>query len=264
MTAKKNAITTKKQAAKKKDNPAGQKAPFPKDISPMLATLIDEPFDEPGWIYEVKWDGYRAIAYLNKGKVHLSSRNNKSFDEKFYPVYDALAALGIDAVLDGEVIVANDAGISNFGNLQNWRSEADGNLQFYVFDILWLNGYSLLSLPLSERREILLDTISDTDTIHVSKAFSSTGTEFFEAAKQMKLEGIMAKKESSLYTPGDRTRDWLKIKVSKRHEVVIGASPKTKALPNHSALCWWAFLIRENCNTPVKLVPAFPISYKGK
>jgi len=231
-------VATKKSKAVKTDgilrkssfhaNAAGKKTAFPKNISPMLATLVDQPIEEPGWIYEVKWDGYRAIAYIKSGKVHLSSRNNKSFDEKFYPVFDALKKIKADVVLDGEVIVANDSGISNFGLLQNWRSEADGNLQFYVFDILWLNGKSLMSLPLSERRSILLQTITDSDLVHVSKTFAASGSEFFEAARQMNLEGIMAKKSSSLYLPGERTRDWLKIKVNKRHEVVIGGFTKNE------------------------------------
>src|SRR4051812_24905969 len=85
-------------------------SPFPTGISPMLATLVDKPFDEPGWIYEVKWDGYRAIAYLNNGSIDIRSRNNKSFNEKFYPVFDALKKWKINAVVDGEIIVVNEKG----------------------------------------------------------------------------------------------------------------------------------------------------------
>ena len=94
----------------------------------MLATLVDKPFDEPGWLYEVKWDGYRAIIYLKNGEVEMRSRNNKSFNEKFYAIYNALQQWKINAVLDGEIIVINEKGISNFSNLQNWRSEADGDI----------------------------------------------------------------------------------------------------------------------------------------
>src|ERR1044072_7492254 len=78
------------------------KSEFPKNITPMLATLVDKPFDEEGWLYEVKWDGYRAIAYLNKGEINICSRNNKSFNEKFYPIYNALLQWKINAVVDGE------------------------------------------------------------------------------------------------------------------------------------------------------------------
>ena len=91
----------------------GKKATFPADIKPMLATLVDKPFDEPGWMYEVKWDGYRAIGYVNKGEAERRSRNNKSFDEKFYPVLEALKKSGLDAVVDGEIVVLNDKGVTS-------------------------------------------------------------------------------------------------------------------------------------------------------
>jgi len=220
-------------ASKKKIEPKGTgvKAKFPATLSPMLATLVDKPFDAENWLYEVKWDGYRAIAHLNKGKVELKSRNNKSFNEKFYPVYEALKDLQMNVVLDGEIIVSSDEGVSNFGELQNWRSEADGRLRYYVFDVLWLNGYSLLDLPLRIRREKLTAIIPEHETIRVSQTFDSTGTEFFKAASNMKLEGIMAKKADSIYEPGIRTKDWLKIKSARRHEVVIGGYTQNEGSP---------------------------------
>jgi bifunctional non-homologous end joining protein LigD len=221
---KKSASTKsrKQRVEKKKDLTEGKKAPFPKTFRPMLATLVDKPFDEPGWLYEIKWDGYRAIAMINKGEVNLISRNNKSFNEKFYPVVDALKKLDINAVIDGEVVVLNKKGIANFGALQNWRSEADGDLFYYVFDIMWLNGYSLKHLPLIKRKEILKETLPDENIIRFSESFHATATEFLESVAKLEMEGIMAKKEDSVYIEGDRTREWLKIKANKRHEVVIG------------------------------------------
>jgi bifunctional non-homologous end joining protein LigD len=205
----------------------GKKSPLPKNVKPMLATLVDEPFDEEGWLYEVKWDGYRAIAILNDDKVELSSRNEKSFNGKFYPVYNALKELGLNAVLDGEIIVADNKGLSNFGNLQNWRSEADGILIYYVFDLLWLNGYSIMQLPLAERRDLLRTIIpGNNEFIKLSENFNATGTEFFKLAEQTGLEGIIAKKAASTYSPGIRSKEWLKIKTSKRQEVVIGGFTK--------------------------------------
>ncbi len=116
---------------------AGQKkSKFPEKIAPMLATLVNEPFDKPGWTYEVKWDGYRAIAFINKGEVEISSRNSKSFNDKFYPVYEELKTWKINAVIDGEIVSINEKGIADFSSLQGWRSEAEGELVFYVFDIL--------------------------------------------------------------------------------------------------------------------------------
>lgn len=212
----------KERVEKKKNLTEGKKAPFPKTFRPMLATLVDKPFDEPGWFYEIKWDGYRAVAMINKGKVSLISRNNKSFNEKFYPVVGALKKWDINAVIDGEVVVLDKKGIANFGALQNWRSEADGDLFYYVFDIMWLNGYSLKHLPLIKRKEILKETLPEENIIRLSESFDATATEFLESVAKLGMEGIMAKKEDSLYIEGDRTREWLKIKANKRHEVVIG------------------------------------------
>src|SRR4029079_13409941 len=170
-----------------------KKTPMPHDLKSMLATLVDTPFDEPGWLYEVKWDGYRVLLYLNNGGVEMRSRNNKSFNEKFYPIHEALSQWKINAVIDGEIIVANDQGISNFGNLQNWRSEADGELIFYLFDVLWLEGYDLTQLPLSQRKEILRSITPSIHGIRLSESFDAGATEFFEVAKKIQLEGIIAK-----------------------------------------------------------------------
>jgi bifunctional non-homologous end joining protein LigD len=200
-----------------------KKSAFPSGIKPMLATLVDQPFDEQGWVYEVKWDGYRALAFINNGGVELVSRNNKTFNEKFYPICKILQQWEINAVLDGEILVLNDKGISNFGQLQNWRSEADGELVYYVFDLLWYEGKSLMELPLIQRQAVLKETLPvDDDRIRLSKVFSASGIEFFDAAQRMDLEGIIAKKADSTYSPNIRSKEWLKIKVNKRQEVVIG------------------------------------------
>ena len=195
---------------------------MPRDLQPMLATLVSKPFDEPGWIFEVKWDGYRSIIYLNNYEVEMRSRNNKSFNEKFYSIYDTLKQWKINAVLDGEIIVADQKGISDFSKLQGWRSEADGTLIFYVFDILWLDGCDLMQLPLTRRKEILRSVAPGKDNIRISESFDAGATEFFEVARKMNLEGIIAKKADSKYFPGQRSKDWLKIKTGKRQEVVIG------------------------------------------
>jgi bifunctional non-homologous end joining protein LigD len=207
-------MQTKKAVSKKRS--------FPKNILPMLATLVNEPFDKAGWMYEVKWDGYRALAFVDNGKVELQSRNSKSFNEKFYPVTEQLKQLKKRLIIDGEVVVLNEQGISDFGMLQNWRSEADGELYFYVFDILWLDDKNLTALPLSERKKILAKTIKEQGLIRVSQVFEESGLEFFEAAKAMGLEGIIAKKNDSTYLPGLRSPEWLKIKSNKRQEMVIG------------------------------------------
>jgi bifunctional non-homologous end joining protein LigD len=200
----------------------GNLSKFPEDIQPMLATLVDKPVDEEGWQYEIKWDGYRALGYINEGNVDIKSRNNKSFNEKFYSIFNALKQWKINAVVDGEIAVLNEKGIPDFSYLQAWRSEADGHLVFYLFDILWLDGIDLMNLPLNERREILKSIAPQNDIIKLSETFDATGKEFFEIADKMGLEGIMAKKESSVYTPGLRTKEWLKIKTEKHQEAIIG------------------------------------------
>ena len=204
------------------------KSKVPANIKPMKATLVDEPFDEPGWLFEVKWDGYRTIANIQKDEVSLISRNNLPF-EKYYPINDALKKWGMNAVLDGELLVLNDKGISDFGAMQNWRSEADGNLVFYIFDILWYEGKNLMGLPLSERQAVL-QSILPTDNEHIrqSKVFDANGIDFFAAAERMGLEGIIAKKADSVYTSDLRSKEWLKIKVQRRQEVVIAGFTKNE------------------------------------
>jgi len=200
-----------------------QPTPMPKDIEPMLATLVSEPINEAEWVYEMKWDGYRAVAYIKNNKVDICSRNNKSFNQKFYPLHEALEQWNINAVVDGEIVVVNEQGLPDFSGLQLWRSEADGQLFYYLFDILWLDGYSIMHLPLEERKELLKSIIpKGSSHLRFSDIIEDNGDKAFELAKQLHLEGVMAKKSGSIYTIGKRTRDWLKIKTEKRQELVIG------------------------------------------
>lgn len=200
----------------------GVKGAIPENVKPMLATLVNEPFDDPDLAYEVKWDGYRALAYVNNGNVEIASRNNKPFAEKYYPITAAMKEWPVNMVLDGELLVINKKGKADFGALQNWRSEADGDLAYYAFDILWYEGTNVMELPLFERQAILKEVLpTDNDRIRLSQVFTANGAEFFAAAEKMSLEGIMAKRLSSKYVPDSRSKDWLKIKVSQRQEVVI-------------------------------------------
>jgi len=206
------------------ENTANQR--FYEHVEPMLATLVDKPFDDKGWVYEIKWDGYRAVGFLDNNCAELKSRNDKSFNEKFYPIYEALKKLNIRAVVDGEIVVVGNNGQANFGSLQNWRSEADGDLIYYVFDILWYDGHDLKELPLTERKAILRKVLKESDNIQISKDFETSGIEMLDAAKKMGLEGIMAKRKTSSYHIKNRTKEWLKIKANKRQEVVIGGFTK--------------------------------------
>jgi bifunctional non-homologous end joining protein LigD len=201
----------------------GKREPMPKDIEPMLATLVTSPAESGEWVYEMKWDGYRALAYLNGGHVEIRSRNNKSFNDKFYPLHKVMQEWGIHAVIDGELVVVDESGVPDFGGLQLWRSEDDGQLAFYAFDILWLDGYSIMDLPLEERRLILKAVMPPAiPSIRISETIEDSGKEAFRQADQLHLEGVMAKKSGSRYIPGSRSKEWLKIKTEKRQELIIG------------------------------------------
>lgn len=221
-----------KPKAKSKSRPkpkiTGNKQRFYTKVNPMLSTLVEKPVPGDDWLYEIKWDGYRAVAFMNNDKIELKSRNDKSFNEKFYPVYNALKDWNINAVVDGEVVVVDEKGLSNFGALQNWRSDADGDLLYYVFDILWYDGHDLKELKLTERRAILEKLIPKNSLIQFSKNFETDGEAFLKASSKIGLEGIMAKKKDSIYETNQRTRNWLKIKSNKRQEVVIGGYTKNK------------------------------------
>ncbi len=213
---------SKKVKSLLKDLPGKRKAPVPKNIRPMLATLVDEPFQADGWSYEIKWDGYRALAWVDGKKPDLRSRNDNSYADRFYPVFDALKKWPVKAVVDGEIVVVNEKGITSFQQLQNWRSEPNGELIFYVFDILWLDGYDVTGAPLSERRRLLKPLVPAEGIIRFSDNFETNAVEFLNAAAKLGIEGIIAKKNDSEYAINTRSKDWLKIKTGKRHEAVIG------------------------------------------
>jgi bifunctional non-homologous end joining protein LigD len=199
----------------------GKKAPFPSFARPMMASLVEEPFDDPDWIYEIKWDGYRALAFVKKEKVELLSRNNQSFNQKYSGVVDALKKLNLEAVLDGEIVVLNEDGNADFQLLQQWQKTHEGELAYYAFDILWLNGYDLTGLTILERKSILQNLIGPGDTVRYNDHIDGEGKAFFELAVKKGLEGIIAKDSSSQYHINVRSRQWLKIKTHRRQEAVI-------------------------------------------
>lgn len=220
--------TMKTDSSNKEIQEILRKAPIsalPAGLKPMKATLVKEPFDEPGWLYEIKWDGYRAIAVIHKGHCELVSRNNISFDQ-FQPIADELADWKVSAVIDGEIVVLDENGKSDFGAIQNWQRRKGGQLAYNVFDILWLDGHNLTGLPLIQRKTILEAVLPQTILVRLSKAFSTNGIDFFHAAEKAGIEGIMAKKADSVYTANDRSKEWLKVKVERRQEVVIGGFTK--------------------------------------
>lgn len=193
-------------------------------ITPMLAKETDTPFDDEGWIYEIKWDGYRAIAEVSDDDIRLYSRNGNSFNASYPLIVKALEKIKTPAILDGEVVAVDESGKSRFQLLQHYLSDSNYPLQYRVFDILSLNGEDLYELPLISRKELLkklLENAGDSNVIFYSDHIEADGKKFFEAAVKQDLEGVMAKKADSLYTPGLRTSEWLKVKHHKTQEAVI-------------------------------------------
>lgn len=194
-------------------------------IKPMLTTLVDKPFDDSAWIYEIKWDGYRAIAELNDTKVKFYSRNGLSFNDKFPSIVEHLKHLKLKGIFDGEVVYLDEKGRPNFQSLQNILQEkaTSSNLYYYLFDILYLGDKDLRGLPLVERKQILASLLksSSKTPIRYCEHIENKGIEFFQSCVKLGLEGIIAKKKESLYLEGKRTYEWLKIKAHLRQEAII-------------------------------------------
>jgi len=195
--------------------------PMPQAIQPMLATPVKEPFDHPDWIFEVKWDGYRAVAEIRDDDVSLYSRNLISFDRKFFSITEALRKLRFDAVLDGEIVVVDDEGCPDFQRLQHYQDSGSGHLLYYVFDLLYFRGHDLTALPLLRRKELLKKILPSSPKIRFSDHVWREGVLFYNAAKEKGLEGIIAKHSQSVYEAGRRSRQWLKVKTRLTQEAVI-------------------------------------------
>ncbi|RPI73196.1 MAG: DNA ligase D [Ignavibacteriales bacterium] len=188
----------------------------------MLAELTNEVFSDDDWIFEIKWDGYRAVAEINDGEVNLHSRNNILFNQKFYPIVETLKTFDMNVILDGEVVIVDEFGKSSFQLLQNYQKSGKGILVYYVFDIIYLNGFDLTRLPLIRRKEILKKILpEDLANIRYSDHISGDGKNFYKVAEERGLEGILAKKADSKYEPAKRSRNWLKMKTRKTQEAVI-------------------------------------------
>ncbi len=200
-------------------------------IQPMLCMLIDKPFDDAEWLFEIKMDGFRAIAELNGKKVKLYSRNRQSFNERFPHIVDHLASLKLHAILDGEIAAVDDEGVSHFQMLQHYATAQ--HIYYFVFDILYLNGRDLRELPLIERKAILKKVLGKDPLIHYLDHVEKRGKEFFELCKQHGLEGVIGKKREGHYHEGERLREWVKIKVEQRQEVVICGYTSPKKSRKH-------------------------------
>src|SRR5262245_32451015 len=202
---------------------------LPKPLQPMLATLINAPFDDPAWVFEEKWDGFRMVAVIEGGEVTLYSRNGTLVTDRYGPVAAALMALGHDAVIDGELVALDPHGVSRFQLLQN-ALRSGAHLRYCVFDIMFLDGKDLRALPLIERKGRLRAVLPKNTLLVFSQHRAEQGKRFFKDAERKGLEGIMAKRADSTYLSGARSRDWLKIKTGKRQEVaIVGFTPPRRS-----------------------------------
>ncbi|MGH8313791.1 MAG: non-homologous end-joining DNA ligase, partial [Steroidobacterales bacterium] len=202
-----------------------RKAKMPAMLSPTLATLVDSAPTGEEWVHEIKFDGYRMVTRIDHGDVHVYSRNGKEWTAALPSVVASLRQLDVDqAWLDGEIAVADARGRTGFQALQNALSDPRGTgIVYFVFDLLYRDGYDLRGVALTERKRLLRPLLGTSDPrLRYSVDVQGSGAEFFKQACAMELEGAVAKRAASTYREGIRTRDWVKVKCAKRQEMVIG------------------------------------------
>jgi bifunctional non-homologous end joining protein LigD len=190
------------------------------DLRPMLATLIDAPFDDKDWVFETKWDGFRLVAETAGEKTSLYSRNGNEVTQRYAEIAEALGSIKHHALIDGELVALDAHGRSRFQLLQN-ALRGKARLRYYVFDLLFLDGKDLRSQPLLERKRRLRAMLGRHPLIHYSSHSRQYGIAEFDKARRAAEEGVIAKRAAGLYYSGKRTREWLKIKATHEQEAVI-------------------------------------------
>ncbi len=224
-------LESKKNKTKKSEEPntnsfrnyspslSGEKK-LKKFIKPMLSDSKSEPFDGKEWAFEIKWDGYRAIADL-RSDIQLYSRNGLSFAEKFKKIVNSLKLQDHEMILDGELVAYDNAGKPSFQMLQNMGENPNLTIVYQVFDLLYLNGHSTENLDYLQRKELLKEALKETDLVKYHDHVLEKGKEFFRLVENLGLEGMMAKKIDSTYATNSRNGDWLKVKSQQTEEVLI-------------------------------------------
>jgi bifunctional non-homologous end joining protein LigD len=215
------------------DDTAGVRTGFPRSIEPMQGTLTKKPFSAPDWYFEPKLDGVRAIAFIEDGKVKLCSRRGLDTTKQYPEVAEELG-LQVDKqmVLDGEIVAMNEKGVPSFQHIQQRlglqresdirRMMQDLPVVYYVYDVLYTDGYDLRGAPLSDRKTLLKQRLLPTNHVRLLDHFEEDGEDAYEAAIAFGMEGVMAKKRDSVYEPGKRSKAWLKVKGTTEDEFVIG------------------------------------------
>src|SRR5215469_15747047 len=213
---------------KKLDSLPRREATF---IEPMECALVARLPDAPQWVHEIKLDGYRAVAVNREGKVALFSKRGKFFNRQFAHIVEALRDLPENTVVDGEVVALDESGRPAFHMLQNFRGAAS-HIHYFVFDFLVYKNRDLTRVPLTERRAIMRSVLQfRSPQIRLSDYFETSATDMLHAVREQHLEGVVAKRKDSVYEPGKRTGAWVKYRVNRGQELVIGGyMPSTKSL----------------------------------
>ncbi len=208
---------------------------MPVRVEPCVATLVDKPPTGPAWAFEVKWDGYRVALHIEPDRVLILTRNGHDWAERFPSIAAAAPLLGVNtAIIDGEAVVLDGKGRSDFGLLQRALGRrpgvhGPGEVLLFAFDLLYLDGRDLRRMPLAERRILLEQLLAGRDgAIRLSEEVDADGAAFFRVACELGLEGIIAKRRDKSYHSGRRP-EWLKIKCTRRDQfVIVGFEPSTK------------------------------------
>jgi len=217
--------------------------PMPATIHPMLATGAAKPFDDPNWLFEIKWDGYRAVAFIDEGRLRLVSRSQNDLTQQFPELGDLPKFVKAKrAVLDGEIVALDDQGRPSFSLMQQRTGFRPGKHRlpgpegvpviYYAFDLLYLDGMDLRRVGLEQRKQTLQSIIENSAVVHFSDHYPEKGIALFEAARQRGLEGIVAKKRTSTYDE-KRSTEWLKIKITTSQECVIGGYTEPEGSREH-------------------------------
>jgi bifunctional non-homologous end joining protein LigD len=223
-----------------------RKAPMPSRLEPMLATIGDRPFSDPNWLFEIKWDGVRALAWIDDGALTLRARSGADITARYPELASLPAAISArQVILDGEIAAIDSHGRSDFGLLQermHVRAPAENLISrvpvvFFAFDLLYCDGYDLCRSPLIERKQLLQRLLHTSDRFRFSDHQLERGKEIFELAKQNGLEGIVAKRIDSSYV-SERSTSWVKLKVTQSLDAVVGGwtAARTTAIPLGSLL----------------------------
>ena len=230
MTARKHSTETPARKKTKAACSAARAARMPAEIHPMLATLVDDPFSDPEWIFETKWDGFRSICFVSGGKARFVSRNQLEMTPQYPELHDAAKQIAArQAILDGEIVALDEHGLPRFQLLQprvGRKSGLDalqgkGQIVYFVFDLLYVDGYDLRSCTVVERKAKLAEILRPSNVIKLSEHVAGDGEAFFREIEKFHLEGMIAKRAASKYLP-KRSNDWLKVKTIMRSEVVVG------------------------------------------